>query len=183
MTLCSGGVRNRLATATGVLLLTALASCSSDATDDGPTPTPSASASETASTQADEDAVSSLYDRYWAVRVEAENTGEVDTASFEGIAEDDLVEQLSKRVRDAVAIDVTREGEPTIDQVEVTVTGDSATVAACFDEDRWEFFGNGQQIESPDAGPVPVGAKAERRADAWVLTDVIESAQVDKECS
>ncbi|MET1038561.1 MAG: hypothetical protein ABW075_09815 [Aeromicrobium sp.] len=167
-----------------MILLSGLAACSSDSSDGAePEPSPTATAAETSSTKVDQDAVTALYDRYWDVRVEAENAAEVDPASFAGIAEGPFVEEFLKKVRDAADIDVTREGQPTIDQVEVTVDGDTATVAACLDEDDWKFFGNGTEIDAPDEGPGPVGATAERRPEGWILTGAVEAANVGKDCA
>ncbi|MCL3818739.1 hypothetical protein [Aeromicrobium wangtongii] len=177
----SGGGKNCFVAVAAMLVLTMLSACSSGSGDE-PEPEPTATASETSSTQADEGAVSALYDKFWAARVKAENAAKADPAMFQGIAEGSIVEAFLKKVRDAADIGVTRQGRPTIDQVEVSVTGDTAEIVACLNEDSWEFFGNGEQIDSPDNGPAPVGATAERRAGSWLLTGTVVAADLQKSC-
>lgn len=178
-----GGGRNRLAIASAVLLMTAVGACSSDASDGPAAPTASPSASATPEASDDEAELTALYERYWAGRTEAENAADPDPARFRGIADGPFVEEFLKKVRDAAEIDVTRQGAPTIDQVEVAVTGDTATILSCMDEDDWTFFGNGTEIEAPDSGPTPTGATAEKRAEGWILTGAVTAPVAGKTCA
>jgi len=131
---------------------------------------------------ADADAVEDLVDRYWAAVVKSENTVDDDPKQFSDVADGPFIERQLKTVRDYDEAGIRRVGKPAITDVEVAVSGDTAQVEACLNEDEWTAKQKGKTIKAPKLGPKPWGAEAERRDDAWVITDVRVPPEGAKEC-
>ena len=127
-------------------------------------------------------AVEDLVDRYWATVVKSENTVDDDPKQFSDVADGPFIERQLKTVRDYDEAGIRRVGEPEITDVEVAVSGDTAQVEACLNEDEWTAKQKGKTIKAPELGPKPWGAEAERRDDAWVITDVRVPPEGAKEC-
>jgi len=144
-----------------------ITACSSDdpSTPDDDTSSPSTRA-------ADADAVEDLVSRYWAAVVKSENTVDANPGQFDDVAEGQVVEEQVKTARDYEKAGIRRVGEPEITEVEASVSGDTADIMACLNEDGWTAEQDGSTIKAPKLGPKPWGAQAKRRPDGWVITDV-----------
>jgi hypothetical protein len=75
-----------------------------------------------------------------------------------------------------------RQGRPEVTEVEVALTGDSAEIRACLDEDGWPFVKGGKTSATPSEAPAR-GAVATRSGDGWIITDVRLPAGPEKTCS
>ncbi len=68
---------------------------------------------------------------------------------------------------------IHREGEPTIDDITVTIDGDTARVEACKNETGWAVIDDGEEV--PDAVPEnllqphPNVVTAERVSGEWLI--------------
>lgn len=170
-----GGKRGLLISAVAVVALS-LTACSSDE------PSLEDAQSSPDAQAADVSAVEDLVDRYWAAVVRSENKVDDDPKQFDDVADGPFIEGQLKTVRDYDEAGIRRVGKPEITDVEVAVTGDTAQVEACLNEDEWTAKQDGKTIKAPKLGPKPWGAEAERRDDAWVVTDVRVPPKGAKEC-
>ena len=161
-----GGKRGLIASVVAMAAL-GISACSSDDPS-----TPDDATSSPTSRAADADAVKDLVDRYWAAVVRSENTVDSDPGQFDDVAAGKVVEQQMKTARDYEKAGIRRVGEPEITEVEASVSGDTADIMACLNEDEWTAKQDGTTIKAPKLGPKPWGAQAERRTDGWVITDV-----------
>ena len=170
-----GGKRGLLISAVAVAAFSLTACSSDDPSLDDAKSSPDGRA-------ADVTAVEDLVDRYWDAVVKSENTVDDDPKQFADLADGPFIERQLKTVRDYDEAGIRRVGQPEIADVEVAVSGDTAQVEACLNEDEWTAKKNGKTIKAPKLGPVPWGAEAERRDDAWVITDVRVPPEGAKEC-
>lgn len=181
-----GGKRAAIAAAAAMTLTFSLAACSGS---DEPSPLDEPTASATSATPtpdqaaADQAAVVALVDRYWAASTAAENAGDDSGKQFDGIAQGTFIEDTLKSIRDAKADGVTRTGAPTVTDVEVSVTGDTADIRACLDEDGWRFVKDGADLGFEKRGAKPWGAEATRSGDGWTISDVRLPPEGEKSCS
>ena len=153
-----------------------LTACSSDEpTLDDAKSSPDAAAVDAA-------AVEDLVDRYWDAVVKSENTVDDNPKQFSDVADGPFIERQLKTVRDYDEAGISRVGKPAITDVEVAVSGDTAQVEACLNEDDWKAKQNGKTIKAPKLGPKPWGAVAEKRDDTWVITEVGGASDDTKEC-
>lgn len=175
-----------MAAVAAMTLTFALAACSGS---DEPSPLdePSATATSASPTPdqaaADQAAVADLVSRYWAATTEAENAGDDSGDQFAGIAQGGFIESTLKSIRSAKADGVVRSGAPAVTDVEVTVTGDTADIRACLDEDGWPFVKDGKDLNFEKRGNVPWGAEATRSGDGWVISDVRVPSEGQKVCA
>jgi hypothetical protein len=68
--------------------------------------------------------------------------------------------------------DIRRVGEPKISEVDVVLSGETADIQACVNEDGWSAKQKGKKIPAPKLGPKPWIAQATQTDGAWILTDV-----------
>ncbi|MCL3816898.1 hypothetical protein [Aeromicrobium wangtongii] len=165
-----------------MLALSGLSACSSNdakKADPKPVATTSATPDQAAADQA---AVSDLVTRYWAAEVRAQNSGDDSPEQFSDVARGGFIERTLKSIRDAKADGVMRQGQPEVTDIEVAVTGDTADIRACLDEDDWIFVKDGKDLGFEKDGSGPWGAEATRTADAWVISDVRVPPAGEKSC-
>ena len=138
-----GGKRGLLISAVAVAALSVTA-CSSDepSLEDAKSDDPSAAARAK-----DEKAAIGTYQKFWDIMIDAQNSGQVKNSDFEGVARGTFVEARVKRIRDYKDQKIRRVGEPELDAFEASITGDQATVTACFNEDDWRFERDGKPFE------------------------------------
>lgn len=140
------------------------------------TPTPDQAA-------VDKAAVTDLVTRYWAARVKAQNAGNDSAGQFKDVAKGSFIEGTLKSIRDAKEDGVNREGSPEITDIEVAVTGDTADIMACLNEDGWPFVKDGKDLGFKKRGNGPWGALATKSGDSWLITDVRLPAEGNKSCA
>jgi hypothetical protein len=182
--------RTRLAAVSALLALTAtMAGCSSDSEGSEPidgaeteTPGPEETGDgEDGGEDADVAALEDLYAEYWDVVVELENGGELDVAVFEGIATGGVAEDVIGGLRSARDNNVHREGEPVIDNVTVSVDGDTAHIESCKSEADWTFVVNGEpapeMLPEEAAQPHVHVLSATRESGEWLINGTLK---VDK---
>lgn len=169
-----GGVRRGLLTI-ALLVSFSLSACSGDPSDVG-----AADAADPNATA--EAAVKDLTSRYWAVVVKAENNADPDPDQFEPVARGTFIEAELKRLRTYQDGDLRRVGAPAITDVEAVVTGDTAEIKACLDEDKWGAELKGTKVKPTSRGPAPWGATAERIDGTWLVTDIGIPAEGEKTC-
>ncbi|MGP3968161.1 hypothetical protein [Streptomyces sp. 6N223] len=181
--LSSGRIRTGLVAGAALLALAGtVAGCSSEGEDgepiegaqsDSPEPT-GESPGDDDENSADVAALEQLYQEYWDARIELENSEELDFSLYDGIATEMLVQQEGARLQPLREDGVYRRGEPTITDVTVEVTGDTARIEACKNEDGWQLLRNGEVL--PDAvpddllKPHPYAMAAERSGDSWLIS-------------
>jgi hypothetical protein len=177
-----GGVKRvLLASLAAVALSVSLAACSgSDSSSGDAKPTATSTVDPKA---ADEAAAIAVYKKYWAVVVSSENSAKVKTGAFTGVADGSFVEAYINRVDGYADEKFKRVGKPSISDYEASVSGDTATVLACLDEDDWNGKLNGKATDVPNDGPSPVGATATRRDGGWIITALLVSKDLTKECA
>lgn len=174
-----GGKRGLVTSAVAVLALSVTA-CSSDepSLEDAKSDDPSAAARAK-----DEKAAVDTYRKFWDIQIKAQNAGKIKADAFNGVADGPFVEAFTKVVRDSGKAGFVRVGEPELDGFEPTVNGDEATVTVCVNEDDWDGELDGKKQAVPNEGPQPQGAGLERRDEQWIVTSVIKSGDVNRECA
>ncbi|MEO3750851.1 hypothetical protein [Streptomyces sp. B6B3] len=165
----------------GLALLALTGTVSGCSSDDGDEPIEGAETGPGSSEESENDdesaaeaEVADLYLAYWDAVIELENGDELDRSLFDGLATTGVVESEVGRVSAFKDNGVHREGEPTIENVTVTIDGDTARIEACKNEADWRVVdGNG---EVPDAVPEnlqrphPNVVTAERTDGEWLIT-------------
>ena len=174
-----GGGKRGLVLIAATALSLSLSACSSD---DSPADEPT-NTSTTDSKAADKAAVEDLATRYWAAIVKAENGPDSDPTQFKDVASGSFIEAELKRLRSYEAGDIRRVGKPEITAIETTVTGSTADIRACVNQDSWAAEKGGKKLASPGAGPLPWGAEATRADGVWLVTDVRVPPKGSKKCS
>lgn len=163
---------NRSIVAATAGLLFILGACSGESSsDDAPAAKATTSATPTPDQAAvDEAAVVDLANRYWAAIVQSENTGNDDPAQFADVAAPAVIEEQLSKVVEYQKLHLLRVGQPEITDVTATVTGDTAAIVLCLNEDGWtaeadgEPAGNGKKF-----GVGAWGARAERIDGRWLI--------------
>lgn len=155
---------------------------------DEPAPTKTTpAASETTATPdqaaVNKAAVSDLVTRYWAARVKAQNSGNDSAGQFKDVARGSFIEGTLKSIRDANEDGVKRKGRPEVTEIEVVVTGDTADIMACLNEDGWPFVKDGKDLGFEKRGNGPWGALATQSGDSWLITDVRLPPEGKKSCA
>ena len=118
-------------------------------------------------------AITALYDQYWDLTIQSENSATVDENTFKGVLVGPRLERFGRKIDNYRKQNLKRVGEPAVTDVEVTVTGDTAKILACLNEDKWRAEIDGKLIPPPEVlGNVGTGATAERRDGTWILTDL-----------
>ncbi|MBL1067610.1 hypothetical protein [Streptomyces sp. 7-21] len=131
-------------------------------------------------------ALEELYDRYWDARVEIENAEELDMSPLEGIATDGEIESQAGRLQPFKDDGIHRRGEPAIENVTVSVEGDTARIEACKNEDGWELVQNGEVVEgalSEDVrAPHTYVVSAERQDGDWLISGTLPREEATITC-
>lgn len=182
MTFSFGGGKRGLIlfAATALTLSLSLSACSSD---DSPSDDPTKATASTEPKADEEAAVKDLTTRYWAAIVKAENGPDADPKQFRDVASGSFIEAELKRLRTYEAGKIRRVGEPEITAIETTVTGNSADIRACVNQDSWAAEKDGEKVPAPGAGPLPWGAEATLTDGVWLITDVRVPAKGSKKCA
>jgi len=173
-----GGKRGVLISAVALVALSVSACSSGD-----PSVGDAKSADPSAARAVEEEAAIDTYQKFWDILIAAQNSGEVKSSAFEGIATGTFVEARIKRIRDYRDQKIRRVGEPEFSAFEASVNDDRATVTACFNEDEWGFERDGQSVEVEKKGSGPVGTQLERSGDGWIMTELLEPDTITKDCS
>ncbi|MGP3968163.1 hypothetical protein [Streptomyces sp. 6N223] len=174
--------RTGLVAGFALLALTGTVTGCSSSEDEGGEPIEGAQTNSPDPSQSPEDddnsadvaALERLYQEYWDARIELENTEELDFSHYDGITTSAVVEQEGTQLQQFRNDGIYRQGEPTITDVTVEVTGDTARIEACKSEEGWDVVQNGDVI--PDAvpetllAPHPYLVAAERSADSWLIS-------------
>lgn len=151
------------------LAMIVLAGCSGSSESE-PAPTVTASAEPSA-----EERATAAYQRYWDVYIQLSNSGDIDAAAFQGIADGPFVETDLKLLGNQADAGVVRVGEPQLTDFSTTIDGDAATSTVCLDESQWAAKVDGEVIPDSTGGPptpTPVVATLAQRGDDWIVTDV-----------
>ncbi|WP_436980202.1 hypothetical protein [Streptomyces sp. enrichment culture] len=172
------------------LTLATVAGCSSDSGDnDEPINTgdeSSASPDAEGGEAEDEAALVALYEAYWDAVIASENGEELDSALFEDITTKGVMEQELGRINTYKEQGVLREGAPVIENVTVTVEGDTARIEACKNEADWPLVQDGEQMEGvlPESltVPHPNGVTAERSDGNWLITGSVPQEEAVISC-
>jgi hypothetical protein len=176
-----GGGKRGLVLVAATALILSLSACSSD---DSPLDDPTTSTATPDPKAADEAAVKDLVDRYWAAIIASENTGDTDPKQFEDVAKGVFVERQLSKLKTYKKIDLLRVGKPSITDVDVTITGDTADIALCKNEDAWTAEQDGEPVPNDKKfGNDPWGAEATKVDGTWVVTDVRLPAKGTKTCA
>ena len=174
-----GGVKWRFLAFAAVLLLSVtLSACSGDDKPSAPKTTATVDPKE-----ADEAKVKDLVDRYWAVIVKAENNGDTSREQFEDVASGSVVERQLGKLANYKKMELLRVGEPTITEVEVTVTGDTADIRLCKNEDEWKAEQAGKPVGGKKFGTMAWGAEAKRTDGGWLVDEVRLPPKGAKKCA
>lgn len=181
VTFSLGGVKRGILVISATLLLVlGTSACSGDDAADKPKPTKTATTDPAAAAQAE---VTSLVKRYWAVVVEAENTGDASPEQFDPVARGSFIELELKTIRDYNDLKLKRVGRPELTAIEVDVKGDKAAIMLCLNEDGWTAEQDGNAVEGKKFGPGPWGAEATRAGGTWLITDIREPDEGAKSCA
>ncbi|MGJ9422888.1 hypothetical protein [Aeromicrobium sp. CF3.5] len=146
-----------------------LSACSGDEPESS-TPVPSAAPSEPSA----EEMASEVHEQYWDAYIQMSNSGEVDPALFEGVADGSVVELDLKLLGDQAEAGVRRVGEPQFGEFTTTVDGDSATSEVCYDERPWGATSDGTTVPgyAEDSTPGLMKATLADRDGSWIVTDL-----------
>lgn len=127
-----------------------------------------------------------LYQDYWDAWTELENTKELDFSLLDGIATETLVQQDGPRLQQFRDDGIHRRGAPTISDVTVSVTGDTARIESCKSEADWQVVQNGEVVPEavPDAlrAPHPFLMAAERSAHGWLISRTLPQEEATITC-
>jgi hypothetical protein len=131
-------------------------------------------------------ALKDLYDAYWDTVIELENGGRLDVAVFDGIATPGVAEDEVGRLHPFRDDNIHREGEPTIDNVTVTIDDDTARIQSCKSEAGWNFFRNDDELTGiiPDEArrPHPFVVSAERTSGEWLINGTLRPQEATITC-
>ncbi|MBC9225009.1 hypothetical protein GL325_01605 [Aeromicrobium sp. 636] len=175
--------RGSLLTVTCALTLgLALAGCGSEA-DEGPGKPASPSASATA--DADEVAVIDAYTAFLTEKRAIENSGKVPADAYVATLSQDRIEKERALARGYAESGLVRVGRSEVKDAEVVdLSGDSATLLVCENEDGWGFKPKGKDVQYPKAGWGPRGMKVVREGDRWVVAEAIDQQRLPaKDCT
>lgn len=172
------------------LILATVAGCSSDGgnnedpidTGDTSSPSPDAEGGE-----ADDEAeLVALYEAYWDAVTASENGEELDPQLFDGITTAGVMEQELGRIGTWKDVGGYREGAPVIENVTVTVDGDTARIEACKNEADWRLFQDGEELEDslPESltVPHPNVVTAERMSGEWLINASLPTDEATISC-
>lgn len=173
-----GGLqRGFLVIVTAVLLSVSVSACS--AGDDKPTDTKTTATPDPVAD--DKAAVKNLVDRYWVAVVSSENAADPDPKQFVTVAKGSFIEDQLRRLRVYESAGIRRVGRPEITAVEVDISGDTADIRLCLNEDEWTAEKNGDKIKAKKFGNRPFGAEATRLDDKWLVTG-LRPSKTEKVC-
>lgn len=119
---------------------------------------------------AEEKAVLDAFDRYWDDQVSIANSGKVPKDALEDSATGPQREnEIARLTRDAEQ-GITRTGAPKFKDQKVTVTGDTALVVACINDDEWKFTIEDGKTVSPTNGWRQLGRDFTKVDGGWLVT-------------
>ncbi|MGJ9423556.1 hypothetical protein [Aeromicrobium sp. CF3.5] len=149
-----------------VLTLVLLAGCSGDEPESPPpTSAPSSDPSEA-------DAVAVVED-YWAERIRVETSGAYETADFLDLVDTSLAESMTARYASLAQGNFRRVGAPELRDFSAAVTGDTAVVTVCLNEDGWGAKADVDVEDAPDRGFFASAYQLERSSgdDPWLIVE------------
>ncbi|WP_432746190.1 hypothetical protein H7827_16615 [Streptomyces sp. JH002] len=172
------------------LTLATVAGCSSDGGDnDEPINTgdeSSASPDAEGGEAEDEAALVALYEAYWDAVTATENGAELDARLFDGITTSSVMEQELSRIGTWKDVGGSREGAPVIENITVTVDGDTARIEACKNEAHWRLIQDGEELEDslPESltVPHPNVVTAERTSGNWLINASLTTDEATISC-
>ncbi|MFB7761340.1 hypothetical protein [Streptomyces xiamenensis] len=172
------------------LTLATVAGCSSDGGDnDEPIDTgdqSSASPDAEGGEAEDEAALVALYEAYWDAVTASENAEELDARLFDGITTSSVMEQELSRIGTWKDVGGSREGAPVIENITVTVDGDTARIEACKNEADWRLIQDGEELEDglPESltVPHPNVVTAERTSGNWLINASLTTDEATISC-
>lgn len=127
-----------------------------------------------------------LYRAYWDTLVDLENGAELDVAAFDGIATPGVAEDELGRLRAFREDNIRRQGEPAIDNVNVSIDGDTAHIESCKSEADWQFVVNGEVAEEmmreEAARPHPYVVSADRSSGEWLINATLRVEEATITC-
>ena len=170
-----GSVRQALLAAIATLTLS-LSACS-----DAKPPLPDAKNTSAADGAAvDEKALTKLATDLWKARTESQNNGNTSSEQFEGLLSLPVTEAELGMLQSYKKDKFLRSGAPAITAIETSVSGDSGEILLCVNEDRWTVEVDGKPAEVAKYGSRPWAATAERIADRWIITEIVEPVAAAK---
>lgn len=175
--------RGTLLTLTCALTLSlGLAGCGGD--DDPAGPRPSASASASPTVDDEEIAVAAAYTAFLEEKRTIENSGTVPEDAYEATVAPVRIEKERALARQYAESGLVRVGQSEVKDPEVVdLSGDSATLVVCENEDGWGFKPKGQEVQYPENGWGPRGMKVVRVDDRWLVAEPIDQSQLPaKDC-
>ena len=116
-------------------------------------------------------AVITAFDAYWAELVSVANSGRVPPDAFATTATDPLrSDQIARLSRDAEA-GAKRVGAPEFKDRSATITGDTALVVACINEEGWTFVEPDAKPQRGKNGWRRVGRELTKVDGRWLVSD------------
>lgn len=171
----SGELARRVALATTLVATLSLSACGGDDPKD---PAPGKTAIDKAAQ--DKKALETLANDLWQARTAAYNAGNVAPEQFERVLSLVMTEVELSQLKSYQKLKVRREGEPKLTDIETTASGDTGEILLCFNEDDWIFTEDGKPLPPRSDGFKPWGAKAERTAKGWIVTEYLKTDVVRK---
>jgi hypothetical protein len=168
--------------------------CSSDDEGNEPiegaqtnSPEPGNETPEDDDNNADVAALERLYQEYWDARIELENSKQLDFSVYDGITTETLVQEEGALLQQFRDDGIRRQGEPTVTDVTVEVTGATARIESCKKEDGWAIVRDGEVLpesEIPDElrEPHPFLMAAKRSGDGWLISRSLPQEEATITC-
>jgi len=145
--------------------------CGTGRTDDEPSTAPSAPPTSATDESADVAAAIDAFDAYWAEVVSIANSGRVPPDALATTATDPLrSDQIARLTRDVEA-GAKRVGAPEFKDESATITGDTALVVACIDEDGWTYVEPDAKPQRGKNGWRRVGRELTKVDGRWLVSD------------
>lgn len=163
-------------TAMVVSMILALSGCGSD---DPAKPKPTATTDAAA---ADKAAALDAFARYWDEKVAITKAGKVPKDALEATAYGTVREQDIARLIQDADHGTTRTGAPQFKDQTVTLSGDTALVVTCVNEDGWPFVLKGGDELPIKAGWTQLGRELTKVEGKWLVTGYSPSS-TKKTCS
>lgn len=147
-----------------------LAGCgSNEPASPPPAPSPTSDSSES-------DAVAVVED-YWAERIRVETSGDYQSAEFSDLVDTSLAESMTARYASLAQGNFRRVGSPELRDYSATVTGDTAVVTVCLNEDDWGAEADVDIEDPPDRGFIASAYQLERNSpeDPWLIVESMDA--------
>ena len=167
----------RCALAAGIMTITlSLSACGSEE----PAPLEERKTSAADKTASDEEALELLATDLWKARTESQNTGNTSREQFEGLLSPGLTEVDLATLQRYKNSKLLRQGAPEVTSIETSASGNSGEILLCVNEDRWTAEVDGKPAKVAKYGSRPWAATAERIADSWIITEIVEPVAAEK---